>query len=143
MRSRVFTPCLVVLALGSWHCEEYGPRIYTARLYRVGARCLEPSTPIGVVQAGELHANCDDPPQCLALDGELYVSSVCPPLPARASAMRSDLPACVLALTAFEAKATCGALDAGLDARTRLDGGFDAGLDTGLDASALENSAGR
>jgi len=129
MRATVLGWCLAAGALGSSGCEEYGPRIYTARLYRVGARCLESYTPIGVVQAGELHANC--PRQCLSLDTELYVSQVCQPLPERAVPVNPETPACALALAAFDARATCGVPDAGVDAG-----------DGGLDASALENAAG-
>lgn len=130
MRASVVGWCLAVLALGSSSCEEYGPRVYTARLYRVESRCLEPYTPIGVVQAGELHVDCA---QCLSLDGELYVSRVCPPLPARADPLKPDASACALPFAAFAADTTCGASDAGVDA----------GLDSGLDASVLETAAGR
>lgn len=130
MRASILGWCLAALALCGAACEEYGPRVYTARLYRVGARCLEPYTPIGVVQAGELDVDCE---QCLLLDGALYVSRVCPPLPARADAVTpDDAPACALALAAFTAELTCGASDAGLDG----------GLDGGPDASDLETTAG-
>jgi hypothetical protein len=130
MRASIFGCCLAALALCSSGCEEYGQRVYTARLYRVGARCLEPYTPIGVVQAGELDVDCA---QCLSLDGALYVSRVCPPLPARADPVTpSAEPACALALAAFSADVTCGASDAGVDG----------GLDAGPDASRLETSAG-
>lgn len=125
MRAPVLGSCLAVLALASSSCEEYGPRIYTARLYRVGARCLEPYMPIGVVQAGQLQGGCA---QCLALDSELYVSTLCPPLPARADAQQPNAPVCALALAALAAQATCGASDAGADG--------------GLDAGPLESSAG-
>ena len=130
MRVAVLGGCLAVVALASSSCEEYGPRIYTARLYRVGARCLEPYTPIGVVQAGELRATCER--QCLSLDAQLFVSTVCPPLPARVETVNAEVPVCALALGAFDALATCGVSDAGVD------GGFDGGLD----ASAPENAAG-
>lgn len=129
---RLALECLAMLALGSAHCEEYGQRVYTARLYRVEAACLEPSVPIGVVQAAELRASCD--PQCLSLDGELYVSVVCPPLPVRASTLGPEVPACALALAAHGARSTCDDADAGLDAD------IDAGrLDAGrLDAGRLD-----
>ena len=131
MRARDLAGCLAVLAFAGSGCDEYGPRIYTARSYRAGAGCLELSTAIGVVRAGELHASC--PEACLSLDDALYVSTVCPPLPARALPVKPEVPGCALALAAFRAESTCGVRDAGLD------GGLDAGM---LDAGALENAAG-
>ena len=131
MRAPFVGWCLAVLAVGSASCEEYGQRVYTARLYRVGARCLEPSTAIGVVQAGELklHLECA---QCLSFEGELYVSAVCSPPPARVETLASIVPACARALAALDAGTTCGASDAGVDG----------GLDAGPDASTLDSTAG-
>jgi hypothetical protein len=123
-------------ALAGPSCDEYGQRIYTARPYRAGAPCLDPSVPIGAVKAGELPATCG--PRCLWVDTTLYVSTVCPPLPARARETMPDAtpgstrdpssgpgiaPAgqCALALALYEAQVFCplAPLDAGM-----LDGGL-------------------
>lgn len=114
---------LVLLALG---CEEYGPRVYTARPVVAALGCLPGSVPLGVVQAGDLAADCEI--RCLLLDAALYVSRVCPPLPARAIELRPDQsPACARAVSLFTARAFCGAPDAG-------------GSDAGLDAAAFADA---
>jgi len=116
---------LAVVLSGSWlallalSCEEYGPRVYTARPVVAALDCLPGSVPLGVVQAGDLPADCEA--RCLLLDAALYVSRVCPPLPARAIEVQpAQSPACARAVALSAARAFCGALDAG---------GSDAGLD--------------
>jgi len=101
--ARASAGALCLALIGS--CSESGPRIYTARLYRSGAGCLEPFTALGLVQSRELGAECD--PVCLRLDGGLFVSPVCPPYPARASVEAPDGAECVAAREAFSRGAPC------------------------------------
>jgi len=116
--------CGSLLASVAMGCEEYGPRVYTGRPVVAGLGCLPASVPLGVVQAGDLPADCEA--RCLLIDAALYVSPVCPPLPARALELGPDQsPACARALWLFDNQAFCGALDAGPSAA----GGFDARLD--------------
>lgn len=107
--TRVAAFALAVALLGA--CSESGPRIYTARLYR-RAGCLEPYAAIGLVQGRELGALCE--PSCLRLDGELYVSSVCAPYPARSSVEPPASTECSAALAALARNVTCQPSDAGV-----------------------------
>lgn len=101
----------LLAAAAAYGCSEYGARIYSAHPYRAGGACLEPSLAIGVVQAGQLAATCAG--RCLLLDETLYVSSVCPPVPVRASPVSPDeSPACAEALALLEAKSWCEPADA-------------------------------
>jgi hypothetical protein len=100
-------PLLAAALLGA--CSDFGPRVYTARLYR-RAGCLEPYAALGLVQSGALGALC--PPVCLRLDGELYVSSVCPPYPARSSVAPAADADCAEALAASARGASCEPPDA-------------------------------
>ena len=106
----------IVLAFGSWllfACNESGPRVYTAQAFQADPGCLDAYAPLGLVEAEELPANCD--PVCLELDGQLYVSVVCPPYPAEAELLApEDSPDCATALQAVEDELDCEALDAGL-----------------------------
>jgi hypothetical protein len=116
----------ILLMLGAAACEEYGPRVYTAQPYQVGDTCLQPSVPIGVVKAAELRANCE--PVCLLLDGALYVSRVCPPLPERALETAADAGTdCANAVSLLRSQALCAspspAFEAGFPDASALDGG--------------------
>ncbi|MGC4091045.1 MAG: hypothetical protein QM756_24855 [Polyangiaceae bacterium] len=101
-------PCALWLTA----CEESGPRVYTARLFHpadAGAACLDAYTPIGLVEAGDLGASCDA--VCLWQGDELYVSTVCPPLPAtfeREDPVASSECQAALALLADEEAKSCG-----------------------------------
>jgi hypothetical protein len=76
-------------------CEEADVYVYTAQRYNADAACLEPYKPIEVVNGpgGDLCA-----PSCLRVNGEIFVSRVCPPVPSNASLLRRDAPECQVAL---------------------------------------------
>jgi hypothetical protein len=97
-------------------CDDFGPRVYTAQLFRADPGCLEAFTPIGLVQAQDLGSACD--PVCLRLGDALYVSTVCAPYPAEASLEAAGAEDCAAALAALTAEASCE------------DGGQDSGADT-------------
>jgi hypothetical protein len=90
-------------------CSESGPRVYTAQRYDT-AGCLEPYSAVGLVQSRELDSSCA--PSCVRLDGELYVSSVCAPYPARSSLEPATTLECSAALAALARGATCEPRDA-------------------------------
>jgi hypothetical protein len=102
--------------LAAQGCDDSGPRVYTARLYRPGAVCLEPYRAIGLLlEAGRLASACA--PVCLAVGTDLYVSSVCAPYPDQASVVNPETsPVCraaLAALAAAECYARAGERDAG------------------------------
>jgi len=78
-------------------CDQEGPRVYTAMPVDIASNCLGPYTPLGLVDANELPANC--PAVCLERDHTLYVSTVCAPYPAEATQISpSDSADCKSAL---------------------------------------------
>lgn len=79
-------------------CDESGPRVYTAQPYRAALGCLDAYTPLSLVEARDVGAQCG--PVCLRLGASLYVSSVCSPYPVEATlASRGDAE-CAAALLA-------------------------------------------
>lgn len=104
----------VLSLLASAGCEEYGPRVYTAREYRPAERCIEASVSLGVVRTDELTSNCAT---CLQLDTTVYVSKVCPPHPPQALVLDpAESAECADALALLAANTGCapeGPVDAG------------------------------
>ena len=95
-------------------CDEPGPRVYTAQLYRPELDCLEAYAPLGLVEGEALSSQCE--PVCLALGEELYVSTVCPPYPAEVGLESPESELCGAALTAVASELACDAAeDAGLE----------------------------
>ena len=107
--------CTLVV-LGCWlqlACGESGPRVYTAQAFQADPGCLDGYSPIGIVEAEALSANCD--PVCLELEGQLYVSVVCAPYPSQAEVLApGDSPDCEAALQALEDERACDDWDGGL-----------------------------
>ena len=100
-RSRRAIPALLgasALLLLAPGCEGSGPRVYTAQRHSPETGCLETYAPIGLVEAEAVSSQC--PLVCLNLGEELYVSSVCPPYPARASVEPDDSEGCAAARSA-------------------------------------------
>lgn len=107
----------VLLGASALACEDFGPRVYTARLFQADPGCLEAYAPIGLVQARDIGAQCE--PVCLRLGAALYVSTLCAPYPAEVSLEGADTEECAAALAALGASASCdeaSAADAGADA---------------------------
>jgi len=87
-------------------CDDSGPSVYTARAYQAADACLDAYTPIGLVDVGALSALCA--PTCLMIADSLYVSTLCPPYPAEATAVSaSAAPSCGDALALLKADTTC------------------------------------
>lgn len=60
-------------------CEDTGPRVYTAQLFRADLGCLEAYAPVALVEAEDFGSGCN--PACLASGDDLYISTVCAPYP--------------------------------------------------------------
>jgi hypothetical protein len=74
-------------------CDESGPRVYTARLYRTdlaSGACLDAYAPLGLVETDELGSTC--PAVCLFDRDALYVSRVCAPYPSTATLVPAEDP---------------------------------------------------
>lgn len=98
--------CALTLG-GLCACDESGPRVYTARLYRPDLGCLEAYAPLGLVEGQALSSLCE--PVCLVLGEELYVSTVCSPYPSEVSVEEPDAERCAAALTAVASELACDA----------------------------------
>ncbi len=86
-------------------CTSAGQLIYTAQPYSPDGGCVGDYVPVGVVYGVSLSATCA--PMCMTINGQLYVSTACPPLPPEAVAA-PDSPECAGALSAAEAGLFCG-----------------------------------
>jgi hypothetical protein len=95
-------PMALFFAIG---CNPSGPLVYTAQPYSLEGGCVGDYVPVGVVYGTSLGGNCD--PMCMTINGQLYVSTACPPLPPEAVAA-SDSPDCAQALSAADAGLFCG-----------------------------------
>jgi len=133
---RVLLPSLLLL-LGPPFAACIGEDryVYSARHYEPGADCVEPYAPVETVPGEGAGSQC--PASCLSTGGKLYVTAMCPPLPAIATAVTERSAECQVALAALEAGRTCGAappVEGGADA--------DAGAED-ADADAAAGDAGR
>lgn len=103
-RMAVVMGCLA----GGSACDDEIVSVYTARAYEPEGKCLDEYAPIGAVQTNALSSLCQ--PTCLKVGASLYVSTVCPPYPAEATAVSTaEAPACTEALAAAKANTTCAA----------------------------------
>jgi hypothetical protein len=115
-------------------CEDADVVVYTAQRFNPEAGCLEPYKPIEVVSGpgGEL---CS--PLCLLVGADLYVSMVCPPVPANARLVPRSSPECRAALAVdASCAAEADAGDGGEPGGEGDDDDVDAGPDAALDAPA-------
>lgn len=99
--------------------------VYTAQKYDEANDCLAAYTPVETVNGSGARATC--PTACLSVGEALYVSTMCPPLPAVATPVGADAGACKAALAAAARGGTCDA---------RGEGGADASGDASIDASS-------
>lgn len=87
-------------------CLSEDPRyVYTAQRFDPAAGCLEDYAPVETVPGDTVLSTC--PAACLTVDGEVYVSTVCPPLPDIASPLEPSDPACQAALEAARREVSC------------------------------------
>lgn len=112
-------------------CDDDDRYVYTARRFDEVNACLGPFTPIERVVGEGTDVKCA--PTCLTFKNTLYVSPVCPPVPADATEVPADDPRCQAAAEAFRTQTLC-------DAPADEDGGEE-GEDGSSDAGALEDAA--
>jgi len=126
-------------------CEGAESYVYTAQRYDPAGACLEPYAPVEVVEGPGVAATC--PETCLTVGTEVYVTTMCPPLPAVAAELAADAEACIAARAV--SGVTCGE-EAEPDASSMHDGSApsdDGGADGStqgpdLDATAPDASDG-
>lgn len=115
-------------------CSDAKLYVYTAQKWNATDRCLESYTPIETVEGEGADAFC--PATCLSVGGDLFVSTVCPPLPDNATRVPASDPECRDALAAEAQKRSCEATEAPPDAREEAEAASDAGEDTGVETDA-------
>jgi hypothetical protein len=102
--------------------------VYFAQKYDPAGDCLETNAPVEVVNGSGASSVC--PAACLTVGADLFVSTVCPPLPAIATAVPADAGDCIKAVAAAKRGGTCDApAEAGSEPDAESDG--DADLDSG------------
>ena len=100
------TSIILVLALAAIAaCEGADSYVYTARRYDPAGSCLEAYAPVAVVDGPGVAATC--PETCLTVGPEVFVTTMCPPLPAIATELQADAEACIAARGV--SGSTCGA----------------------------------
>ncbi len=135
MKLRLLFGLAVVVALAA-SCEDVRSYVYSARKYDATNACLNDYAAVEVVSGSGAEAYC--PPTCFSVAGTIYVSTMCPPLPAAATALPADASPCSDALDAGAQEASCanagggGAQDASGEGGD--DGGGEGGDDAGEDA---------
>jgi hypothetical protein len=99
-------------ALGSGACIRTESYVYSAQKYDPAADCLAAYAPVELVTGSGASATC--PATCLTVGSDLYVSTMCPPLPVIATSVDSDAGDCIAALAAaMRDGGACGAGDRG------------------------------
>jgi len=96
-----FARTLLLLAAGSAlaaACIEVDSYVYSAQKYDAANACVGDYHAIEIIDGKGAKSTC--PNACFEVNGELYVSTVCPPLPAIATAVASSTPDCKAALAA-------------------------------------------
>jgi hypothetical protein len=117
-------------------CHEAEQYVYTAQRYDEANECLEDYAPIEMVSGSEVSSLC--PATCFAVDTDVYVSRLCPPLPPNATEGDPSTSPCKEALAAAAKNVFCSSLDASEDDGGGGDeaGGDDDGGDAGADDGA-------
>jgi len=107
-------------------CISTDSYVYTAQKYDPDNDCVNGYAAVEVVKGSGASADCA--PLCLMVGADLYVSTLCPPLPDIASAVDSDAGPCI---AAKKAQATGGTCDNPVvdEAGADQDGGDEAGGD--------------
>ena len=120
--------------------------VYFAQRYDPTGDCLEAARPVEVVNGSGASGTCKA--TCITVDGDVLISTMCPPLPTIATELPSDSGDCVAALKAVKRGGTCdepgdgGDADADPDASAPNDaGGTDADMDGSDGAAPLPDAA--
>lgn len=102
-RGAATTAVLAAAAMAA--CVATDSYVYSAQKYDPTADCITASKGIEVVQGSGASARCS--PMCLMVGEDLYVSTLCPPLPTIATAVDDDAGTCIAALAAAAKGGTC------------------------------------
>lgn len=95
---------LGVCAIGA--CIKTESYVYTAQKYDPAADCVAAYAPVELVNGPGAGSQC--PPACLTVGADLYVSTMCPPVPTIATEVAPDASDCAAALAAAKRGSTCG-----------------------------------
>ena len=125
-------------------CISTDSYVYTAQKYDPTNDCVNGYKPVEIVKGSGASAVCA--PTCLMVGDDLYVSTLCPPIPDIASAVDSDAGPCIAAVKAQASGGTCDnpvVNEAGTDEAGTDEGGADeAGTDeAGSDMDANDVDA--
>ncbi|MDB4936565.1 MAG: hypothetical protein JWP87_3537 [Labilithrix sp.] len=104
-------------------CLRIESYVYTAQKYDPTADCVHAYAPIERVSGSGASSLC--PATCFTVGDDLYVSTMCPPLPTIASEVEANDSACIAAIAAAAGRGTCEA--PGEAGAGEPDGGGDAG----------------
>ena len=108
-------------------CLSTQSYVYFAQKYDPTNDCLEKYSPVEVVNGSGAGSSCRA--TCMTVGADLFVSTVCPPLPAIATEVEADAGDCVAALTAAKRGGTCDAPPDGGEPDADKDAGGDSGGD--------------
>lgn len=117
-------------------CSDAKVYVYTAQKWNPAASCLEEYVPIETVDGDGADSTC--PAACLSVGDDLYVSTLCPPLPANATPVPATDPVCKEALAAEAQKRACAGPVAAPDAAEGGEDVREAGEDASVEADAAE-----
>jgi hypothetical protein len=115
-------------------CIATDTYVYTAQKYDPTNDCVGTYKAIEVVTGSGASATCA--PACLMVGDDLFVSTLCPPLPTIATAVDADAGTCTAALAAAATGGTCD-VPAPTEGGT-AEGGADADADTDADADGVD-----
>ena len=87
--------------------DEEARYVYTAQKYDPSLGCLEDYAPVEAVRGDGVGSFC--PVTCLSANANVYLSTVCPPMPPNATALDAASPECQAALDASRLEASCSA----------------------------------
>ena len=113
-------------------CISSDSYVYTAQKYDSTNDCVNAYAPVEVVNGSGASAKC--PPVCLMVGSDVFVSTLCPPLPDIATAVDNDAGPCIAALAAAASGGTC-------DMPVATEGGTEEGGAEGGDQDAEPDAA--
>jgi hypothetical protein len=114
LRFAAASTLLGVCAIGA--CIKTESYVYSAQKYDPAAGCVAAYASVELVNGPGVGSQC--PATCLRVGGDLYVSTMCPPLPTIATEVPAGASDCLAALAAAKRGGTCdspeaSAIDAG------------------------------
>lgn len=93
--SRLVVLAVALAVAAGVACEAADSYVYTARRYDAARACLAPYRPVEVVEGPGAAATC--PETCIGVGDDVFLTTMCPPLPTIATELASDDEGCVAA----------------------------------------------